>query len=223
MSPQLFYVLWGAFAGVAVVILRLAGKGRSNALIDERNRYSLTRFQLLMWTLILIPAFAALFCAKGFSLPSMSDELLGLLGIAAGSATAAGAVKNSKDIQAASAAAWKANAAARAADLADVPAGLRTAALRAAAEPAVPSVPTDKRPHFMQILLEEEGDGADQVVSVTKFQCFILTLVAGLSLVVLIVAQRTLELELPREFLWLIGISQGTYVGGKIPNRAVRA
>lgn len=100
MPNTSFFFLWALFAGVAVVILAFAGKaakkGLTGALIDERNRYSLNRFQLLMWTVLILSAFTAFFFTQGLKIPAISAELLGLIGISAASATTAGAVKSSK-------------------------------------------------------------------------------------------------------------------------------
>jgi hypothetical protein len=74
------------------------------------------------------------------------------------------------------------------------------------------------KPHFSQIWLEEEGDGADQVISITKYQNFIFTLVVIAFYIV--AAWRLGGLpELPESIVWLIGISHAGYVGGKIPDK----
>lgn len=91
--------------------------------------------------------------------------------------------------------------------------------MRLAAEPEAPKIPTARVARFSQVLLEEEGDNADLVVSPTKFQNLILTVVAGVALIVMIASQKTLDLTLSEQFLWLLGISHASYVGGKIPNK----
>lgn len=194
MSTNLFYFLWALFAVIFVVILavagKISGKGLPGALIDSRNRYSLNRFQILMWTVLIFSAFAALFFAQGLVIPVVSAHLLGLVGISAASATTAGAVKSSKDIMSA-----------------------------AATTPQIPKILPSKNPRPIQMILEEEGDFADEVVNVTKFQNMILTLVAGVAFVAMVVDQMTLDLELSDQFLWLLGISHTTYVAAKVPNR----
>jgi hypothetical protein len=71
---------------------------------------------------------------------------------------------------------------------------------------------------FAQIWLEEEGDQADRVVSITKYQNFIFTLVIlGFYFTA---AWKSGGLpELPEGIVWLIGISHAGYVGGKVPDK----
>lgn len=224
MPNTSFFFLWALFAGVAVVILAFAGKaakkGPTGALIDERNRYSLNRFQLLMWTVLILSAFTAFFLTQGLKIPTISAELLGLIGISAVSATTAGAVKSSKDLQAEGARLRRhgAETLMQEGRLESSP-EMQVAAMRLAAEPEAPKIPTAPVPRFSQVLLEEEGDNADLVVSPTKFQNLILTVVAGVALIVMIASQKTLDLTLSEQFLWLLGISHASYVGGKIPNK----
>jgi hypothetical protein len=238
-----FHVLWAIFAVIAIVILSWAGPIKRSALIDDRGRYSLNRFQLLTWTIIIIPAFVALFFSTGLTVPDMSPELLGLLGIGAASAIGSGAVKNMKDVEAQEAQALKDAAsrtlqqakedalrnrsltasAASPSELAEAELAAQLKAgpsvTRAAMEPVVPHVKTDGRPSPGQMLWEEEGDGADKVISVSKFQSFLLTLVAGVAVVVMIAAKQTLALDFDQALLWLLGIGQGTYIAAKIPNK----
>jgi hypothetical protein len=224
MSTNLFYFLWGLFAVIFIVILAFAGKVTKNglvgALIDNRNRYSLNRFQLLMWTVLIFSAFLAFFFAGGLDIPIICANLLGLLGISVASATTAGAVKSSKDLQFAAADAQRKKLNAYADSLQGKGSSHdQIAAVRAAAVPPVPNVPPAKKPRLIQMILEEEGQNADQEVNVTKFQNLILTLVAGVAFVAMVVDQKTLDLVLPGQFLWLIGISHSGYVAAKVPNR----
>ena len=69
------------------------------------------------------------------------------------------------------------------------------------------------------MFLEEEGQGMDKVVSVTKFQGFILTIALGIWFVVSVVAQGTFP-KMTEDVLYLLGISHAAYVGGKVPKRA---
>jgi hypothetical protein len=255
MSEYSFETLWAIFAIASILILgwagKASGKGLTGAWIDSRKRYSLNRFQLIMWSVMILSAFAALFVTGGLEIPEVNPQLLGLIGISAGSAVTAAAVKSNKDIQA-----RQVNAAIKAAEDAEGHAKetlaqanrelteamqRQTSADFAAAEAKVgrareladqakaktiqaklqvPRIKKADKPKLVQMLLEEEGEPPVTVVSVTKFQNLILTLVAGVALLVMVAKANSLNFELTEQFLWLLGISHTTYVGGKIPNKA---
>src|SRR6187431_419052 len=95
-----FYWAW-AISALAIALLGLvlgkkvkAGGGWLGILIDNRGRYSLTHFQVVLWTLVVLSLISALFWGRliegvsdplGFSIPA---EVLGLLGISLGSGLA---------------------------------------------------------------------------------------------------------------------------------------
>jgi hypothetical protein len=101
---------WVVFALVILVIAVLLGvktirKGPTGILIDTRNRYSLTHFQLVLWTIVIVSLISGVFwgrliatanpsTALAFSIP---PELLGVLGISVGSAVTSTVVKTQKD------------------------------------------------------------------------------------------------------------------------------
>ena len=199
-----------SWVGSAVVIILLAvflgykaqvGTGPLGILIDGRGRFSLTHLQLVAWTVVILSLicgvclgrwFEGLADPLGFSIPS---QVLGLLGVAAGSAVVAGGVKSTKDT---------------------------TSPQQVAASNEV------DKPRLAQIFFAEEGAFADQVVDVAKFQGFIVTVVLIIAYVGLAiqtindagsVEKLTALPEFSATFLTLLGISQGTYVLGKIPGR----
>jgi hypothetical protein len=169
-------------------------------LIDDRLRYSLTHLQVVLWSLVLLSLYGAVFLARAFHGLAPADwlsfevpqDLLILAGISGGSAVVATAAKST-----------------------------RTTQIRAKARNSQPPYPT----HFSQVFLIEEGEATDKVIDVTKFQGFFFTLVA----VLVYVAAAGFELEatpvpgglpdLSQGLVWLIGISQAAYVGGKLPQR----
>jgi len=211
---QTFYWAWFVWAMVLLAFAIIAGRASSaksivGILIDDRNRFSLNRLQLVVWTLLIFSVLLGIATvAAGFELPSIPDNYLPLLGISAGTAVVAGAVKDSKN---ASGAVVQSSKGAFAVDPAS---GARVAAQSLAAGAASEVV----APHFGQVFLEEEGQAADKVVSVTKFQNFILTL--GLSIWFVAAVIRLSKPgfpELPNNVLWLLGISHAAYVGGKVP------
>jgi hypothetical protein len=171
-------------------------------LIDNRGRYSLTHFQLVLWSIIVLSLVSGVFWGRlfegvaeplSFKIPS---EVLGLLGISAGSAVTATAIKASKNKMHAEA----------------------VAASNAETDP----------PRFSQVFLLEEGEYADKVIDVTKFQNFIITLILmaayiGLAITAIEEAGNAKGMgSLPGfsgTFLVLVGISQAAYVAGKLPNQ----
>ena len=170
--------------------------GSLGVLIDSRGRYSLTHFQTVVWTLVILATLVGAFVASGLdpSVIEIPETLLGLMGISAGSAVFATATKAGKDTMR----------------------GGRIARVGRFTE----SDGTDRQivPRLAQIWLEEEGDGADKYVSITKFQNFVFTLLA-VSAYVALAARSGGVPDLPANIVWLIGISHAGYVGGKVPDR----
>jgi hypothetical protein len=176
---------------------RQTGQGALGILIDGRGRYSLTHFQVVLWTIVILSSVLGVLISQGFNPEAVQipPELLGLMGISAGSGVLATGVKGSKDAPGS-----RANVA-------------RTGVFKLSNGKTVTIAA-----RFAQIWLEEEGDLADKVVSVTKYQNFIFTLV--ILAYYLTTAWKTGGLpELPERIVWLIGISHGGYVGGKIPDK----
>ena len=117
------------------------------------------------------------------------------MGISAGSAVLATSVKGSKDAP-----------------------GSTANVARAGTFTLSDNTTTTITPHFAQIWLEEEGDQADKVVDITKYQNFIFTLVVVGFYVT--IAWNTGGLPvLPDNVVWLVGISHAGYVGAKVPNK----
>lgn len=198
-------VYWAITAVVLIVCAGLVGrqgkhKSWTGILIDERERYSLTHLQIVLWALVMLSLLAAIFLARLIGGTSPGDalairipsELLTLAGISSGSAVITTAIKSQPD---------------------------RTAAIRAAMKKR------GEAPHFSQVFMVEEGPSMDQVVDVTKFQNFFLTLIAVGAYVVM-AASELAGTAVPSGFpgftqdvLWLIGISHAAYVGGKFPEK----
>lgn len=201
-----FHVFWGISAVATLLLAAWAGRATRKTsvgiLIDNRGRYSLNHFQIVMWTWIILSAIMGVFLARLFAGESnllaftIPQELIILMGISIGSATIAGAAKSAKEAPGSTA------RIARMGTFTLSDGSTRTIA-----------------PHFAQVFQEEEGDQADQSVSVTKFQNFILTLLAGVAYLVLMWKQATTQglPPLTKEVLWLLGISHAGYIGGKLP------
>jgi hypothetical protein len=202
---------WGISAVVLVALaVVLGGLARPvgiplGILVDTRGRFSLTHLQIVLWTLVVLSLISGVFWGRlvdGVPKPldfSIPDQVLGLMGIAVGSAIATTAIKSNKDT---------------------------TAGSRIAASSVLGTV---DRPHVGQIFLEEEGEYADRVVDISKFQNFVFTIVLVVAYVALAIgaihdAKTAKSLTaLPSfsgTFLTLLGISHAGYVIGKVPPRA---
>jgi len=218
--------MWGfrlTWALCAAALLALAAWAGSRAkfksipsgtlcgiLIDERERYSLNRLQLVVWTMLILSTFLGmLFYALAAGLPiddalKITTELLGLLGISASTAVVAGAVKDGKNVRRP----W---------------AIIGGTGWKERVEPHRPNWATDplptSTPRFVQVFLEEEGTGGGtEVVSITKFQNFIFTIALAVIYVVLTCKAMGYP-AFDEQVLWLVGISHAGYIGGKIPDK----
>jgi hypothetical protein len=202
------YISWAVSALVLVGLAIGLGfvvepaKGPMGILIDRRGRFSLTHFQVAVWSIVVLSLVSGVFWGRlidgvdaplGFSIP---DNVLGLIGITLGSSVATSVAKSAKDAMAAG----------------------RIAA----------SSPAD-RPRPAQIFLLEEGQYADKVVDIAKYQSFVVTIVLVVAYVALSIsaiddagtAAAMKELpDLSGTFLTLLGISHGSYVAGKLPTQA---
>ncbi|OIQ97608.1 hypothetical protein GALL_203670 [mine drainage metagenome] len=197
-----FEISWALSFTCLVILTGCIGKWTKTSylgiLIDNRGRFSLTHLQIVLWTLIILSSIVGVLIATNFdpSKISLSTQLLGLMGISAGSAVLSTGVKGAKD----------------------APGGSANVAKAGAFQLSSGSTTTITA-KFSQIWLEEEGDQADNVVSVTKFQNFIFTLVIVGTYVSIALKTGGLPV-LPDNMVWLIGISQAGYVGGKIPDKS---
>src|SRR5262245_19739176 len=194
--------VWWIIAFVVLLILAgLIGKQTTQRylgiLIDDRGRYSLTHFQVVLWTILILSSGLGVLISQGFDPKNfvLPPQLLGLMGISAVSAALATGVKGAKDAPGATANVARAGEFTRS----------NGTIIRIT-------------PRIAQMWLEEEGDLADQVVSITKYQNFIFTLVILVFYVTIAWKADGLP-ELPDNVVWLIGISHAGYVGGKVPDK----
>ncbi len=189
------FILLSIFAAVAGWLI---GRGPMGIFIDARGRYSLTHFQAVMWTLVILSSLGGALLASGFNPASLQipPEVLGLIGVSAGSGVLATAVKSAKDAPGSTA---------------------RVARVGATFTKRGGST-FQPQAHFAQIWLEEEGDLADQVIDITKFQNFLFTLVVLIFYVTIAWKSGGIP-TLPENVVWLAGISHAGYVGAKVPNK----
>lgn len=145
--------------------------------------YSLARFQLAFWSLLVIAAYFFIWLITE-ELDTITGSVLALLGI--GSATALGATII---------------------DQGKPPAGSAPAA------PVTPAVPMASRGFLNDVLSDDQG------LSIYRFQLFAWTLVLG----VIFCASVYNGLAMPQfstTLLGLMGISSGTYLGFKVPEKS---
>lgn len=196
-----FNITWLVAFAVLMVFSGWIGRQATNnalgILIDSRGRISLTHFQVVVWTLTILSSLIAAFVDAGLdaSKVELHAELLGLMGISAGSAALATGVKAAKDAPGA-------------------PANIARSGAFTLSDGTSKTI----FPKFSQMWLEEEGDSADVTISITKYQNFIFTVIALAAYVALSIKAQAVA-SLPANIVWMIGISHAGYVAGKVPDK----
>lgn len=159
--------------------------------------YSLARFQMAFWFFLVIAGYVFMWMITG-ELDTITDSVLALLGIGAGTALGAALI----DSQPAATATITSTTA-------DT-----TATTTATVTAPVPSPPPEPSQGFLRDVLSDSNDG----ISIHRFQMFAWTLILG----VIFVASVYKDLGMPEfnvTLLGLMGISSGTYLGFKIPEK----
>lgn len=152
------WIAYGVTTGVMALVAAVAGLRRSKSVwglfIDSRDTWSLTQFQLVLWTFVIIPVLVAVVIGRATKDPSTAwnltvpGEIWGLLGISLGSTTLAVAIKSQKN---------------------DPPGNPLGAGDRVLAR-------TDaKNAQVSDMFAYDEGVGALSRLDVTKFQNFVFT------------------------------------------------
>jgi hypothetical protein len=105
--PTSMTVLWLIFMALMGITIVWIGYGITGVplgfLIDPRNKMSLSRLQLVLWTIVILPAFlaaAAFNFGVGAEDPvdiTVPPEVWGLLGISAGSLVGSGIIRSGRD------------------------------------------------------------------------------------------------------------------------------
>src|SRR5829696_5494637 len=107
---QYVFVAWTVAAAILVIAMAAAGRTSSGSYLgilrDGRGRYSLSRFQVLLWTTVVLSLLAAVFVARlidGTRNNALDIQIpqtvLLVLGVSVGSTVTAGAIKAGKDNQ----------------------------------------------------------------------------------------------------------------------------
>jgi hypothetical protein len=203
-----FFAAVLGLVGMVVITGLTAGKRILGALINERYVMSLSRFQAVLWTVLVVAAYAAIALpqiAKGVAIAdifkiAIQPELLALMGISYGSAVGSSmlsAVKTGKTPQNAD--------------------GNSDGVLFKNTDPSKASI--------FDIF---EGDEiADQnVVDISKVQMFFFTAIGAAAFISSAVnhdlAKNAIPL-LPDSLLALMGVSHAAYLGGKLPTKTAEA
>jgi hypothetical protein len=196
-------ISFAAMSGLALLlgrIVRPAGRrSRLGILVDNRGRCSLTHLQLVLWSLLILSLISGVFWGK--LIHNVKDPLGfsipdQVLGLLG---ISVGSAVTATAVKASN----------------DHMRGER-----------IPVGDHNNPPRLAQIFLLEEGAYADEVIDVTKFQNFVITVVLIVAYIGLachtIVDARTAAAvttlpSLSSTFLILVGISQAGYVAGKLP------
>ncbi|HEX8865386.1 MAG TPA: hypothetical protein VF821_06970 [Lentzea sp.] len=203
MATTFWAWLVSALVIVLLAVVIPSRLGAQSVLRDARGRYSLSRLQVMLWTVVLLSLVAGMAFGRfaagqvdvaGFQIPS---QVLWLLGISLASGVVAAAVKVVKSTN-------------RPEAVAAYPVG-------------------QERGKLWEMLTVEEGASAGKSIDLAKFQNFVITVL----LVVLYVAQAASALKavsnpagiagLPAfsdAFLVLLGVSHAAYLLGKMPSPA---
>jgi len=219
LASLLLLVAFAGWIGRSAEIPSLGRKTWLGILIDSRERFSLNRLQLLMWTLLVLATLLALFVPSilhgsgASSALAIPQHLLILIGISAGSATIAGAIKDGKNNDPKVAGQIARGGLPHPAARSVAPAGPASAARM-----AILKASGNVKPHWRQMFLEEEGTNSEVIVNVSKYQNFIFTIILGIVYLTLTI-KTTGYPDFDEKILWLLGISHGSYVGGKIPDK----
>lgn len=207
VSMGTFWLVWlGGMLLLAIFAAALGGALKKNPwaiFIDSRNTWSLSQFQLVVWTFVGLPLIVATAiwrarydsgAAWDFTIPG---ELLALMGISLGSTVTSLAIKGTKDAN--------------------------RSAFVAARAAAV------DHPPFADMFAVEEGSSGLKNLDVTKIQNFVLTvflLASYVWIVIVAFADMTSDAApsaLPAmsdSMVGLLALSHGGYLVGKIPNRS---
>jgi hypothetical protein len=200
---ETLYYAWGISAAVLVLVGILVGKDAAGGglfaiLVDSRGRFSLAKLQITVWTVVIVSLIVALFTARwiGGIKNALGFSIPDELLIVLGISVGSAATSTA----------------------------IKSSKDRKYPDSVAASDASDP-PHLNQIFLQEEGDYADEVVDIAKFQNFWFTIIAVVAYTLL--AIRAIEgsptvasITLPTfndTLLTLLGISHAGYIAGKLP------
>jgi hypothetical protein len=189
LPPFALYIYMALLLVFVAAFVRLAQ--RSNIIraplappTGGRPPYSLSRFQLAFWFILVAAGYALVWIVTG-ELDTITQSILALIGI--GSGTALGAA------------------------LIDTP---NVTDQKADTAPPPPPPPAYASQGFLNDVLSDPAGG----VSIHRFQMFVWTLILGVIFVVSVYRDLSMP-EFSTTLLGLMGISSGTYLGFKFPEK----
>lgn len=194
-----FLALLGIGLGVFIYLCRKTSMIRAPAHpapAGERP-YSLSRFQMAFWFFLVITGYMFMWLITG-ELDTITDSVLALMGIGAGTALGAALIDSSPSGTATS----------------TTVAATQTTETVTSVTTSVPPAPPEPSRGFLTDILSDAGGG----ISIHRFQMFAWTLILG----VIFVGSVYKDLGMPEfnaTLLGLMGISSGTYLGFKIPEK----
>ena len=205
MQTNLVHFTWIVSAVLiillAVALGRLIRRDWLGILVDSRGRYSLTQLQIAVWTIVILSLISGVFWAR----------------ILTGTAGALDFTMPDELLLV------------MGISIGSTAAAIAVKAGKDAARPAAIAASDAGEPRRLsQIFLVEEGEFADQIVDVTKFQSFWITGILVVAYVALAVsaigaagtpAALTALPGFSGTFVTLLGISHAGYLAGKIPDR----
>lgn len=211
------------FVGLAIAVLLFIWLARRTALLRDRgddmaeglrSPYSLSRFQLGFWILLVTSAYVFIWMITG-ELDTITGSVLALLGIGSGTALGAALIDQGKE-EAKATTVEKAAAATAAVEATTTTTAVApTATAPPAEQRSAARGFSESRGFLRDVLSDERG------ISIHRFQLFVWTLVLGVIFCVVVYG----SLEMPQfssTMLGLMGISSGTYLGLKMPEGGAR-
>lgn len=222
---------WFAVMAILVGMSMYAGcmiNGRIDGiLIDDRNRISLSRFQWVMWLVILLGGYfvEAVWNAAHFvDFPTMDPRLYVLLGIVSGTAVASNLIVENKKTPGAAreiAHALPGGPAAAPAGAPAVVAGLGPDPVQGAMD--VNASPADAS--WSELFMGEQAANR-YVVDISRLQKLIITVLLGIAYLTWLCNDLTdpkaAGMNMPSitdTFVWLLGLSNGAYLAAKAPTK----
>lgn len=161
--------------------------------------FSLSRFQMAFWFFLVIAGYVFMWLITG-ELDTITDSVLALTGIGAGTALGAALI----DASPAGSTRTTTVAASQTSD---------TETVTSVVAP-IPPVPPEPSQGFLKDILSDAGDG----ISIHRFQMFAWTLILGLIFIGSVYKDLAMP-EFNATLLGLMGISSGTYLGFKVPEK----
>lgn len=147
--------------------------------------YSLSRFQMAFWFFLVIAGYVMVWMITG-ELDTITDSILALIGIGAGTSLGAALIDSAP-----------------------------AAPAPATTGPPIPPPPPASSVGFLSDVLSDSSGGG---ISIHRFQMFAWTLILGVIFVSSVYAELSMP-EFNATLLGLMGISSGTYLGFKFPEK----